>query len=299
MKIKSFRNEKRKQYYFKVFDGNGDQVLRSEAYNSKPARDNGIASFKTNAPISERYDSLTSSDGKFYFNVKAANHQIVATSLMFDSEEKRASVIAEIIAYASSAGSESSAPLPPPPPTEIQNLAATPKSTTEKSSSNTSSKKSDEKSKKSGKVLLLSQGYKAEAGRDNGIASVKKNAPIEKRYTNHDKDGKFFFTLKAGNHQEIARSTDFDSEGDRTKAIAVVMNGGGSMSDGKALDDYMNFDFYKDSGTGAKSGFDRFQKGDHDFHYFSFLTDDSRVILKSQGYKAPIIQLMMENIFSP
>ena len=323
MRIRSFRNEKRNQYYFRVFNSNDEQVLKSEAYEAKAGRDNGINSFKKNAPIRERYELLTSADGKFYFNIKAANHQIVATSLMFDSEEKRESVIAEIIAYATSAGgSGDTTP-------EVQNLAATPNPTDgnngndggkeqddyhdvsfyENSGTETASgfdrfQKGDDNyfyfSFKSddGKVLLLSQGYTAEAGRDNGINSVEKNAPIEKRYSTHTTDdGKFYFTLKAGNHQEIARSTDFDSEGDQNRAMSILMNGGGSMvepemmnasggGDGKELDDYMDCDFYEDAGTGATSGFDRFQKGDHNFHYFSFISDDGQVILKSQGYKA-------------
>ncbi len=323
MRIRSFRNEKKKQYYFRVFNSNDDQVLKSEAYEAKAGRDNGIDSFKKNAPNPESYERLTSSNGKFYFNVKAANHQIVATSLMFDSEEKRESVIAEIIAYATSAGGNSETT------SEVQNLAATPNPTKgnneseggkeqddyhnlsfyENSGTETGSgfdrfQKGDDNyyyfSFKSddGKVLLLSQGYTAEAGRDNGIASVEKNGTIEKRYSTHTTDdGKFYFTLKAGNHQEIARSSDFETESNRNKAMSILMNGGGTMAepeimnasgsgDGKELDDYMNRGFYEDTGTGTASGFDRFQKGDHNFHYFSFISDDGKVILKSQGYKA-------------
>ncbi len=321
MKIRSFRNEKKNHYTFKIFDSNDEQVLRSETYEAKAGRDNGVESFKKNAPIPERYERLTASNGKFYFNVKAANHQIVATSLMFDSEEKRESVIAEIIAYATSASGDKSTTSDP------QNLAASPSPTTEASKSDQDKEQDDYQevsfyedsgtdlesgfdrfqkgdnnyyyfSFKSddGKVLLLSQGYTSEAGRDNGIASVEKNATIEKRYTTHQEEGNFYFTLKAGNHQEIARSAEFDSEDDLNQAISILMNGGGSMivsnmvnamaGDGKELDDYLDFDFYQDSGTDTNSGFDRFQKGDHDFHYFSFMSDDGKVILKSQGYKA-------------
>ncbi|MFK8005035.1 MAG: DUF1508 domain-containing protein [Saprospiraceae bacterium] len=323
MRIRSFRNEKKNQYYFRVFNSIDEQVLKSEAYEAKAGRDNGINSFKKNAPFPERYERLTSTNGKFYFNVKAANHQIVATSLMFDSEEKRESVIAEIIAYATSAGGNSDKT------PDVQNLAATPNPTNE-NNGNKEGKEQDDYHDLSfyensgtdtvsgfdrfqkgndnyyyfsfksddGKVLLLSQGYTAESGRNNGIKSVEKNATVEKRYSIHNTDdGKFYFTLKAGNHQEIARSADFDSEIHRNRAMSILMNGGGAMTepemmkasgmgDGKELDDYMNCGFYEDSGTGAVSGFDRFQKGDHDFHYFSFISDDGKVIVKSQGYKS-------------
>ena len=63
-----------------------------------------------------------------------------------------------------------------------------------------------------GKVTLLSQAYASAAARNNGIASVKKNMKLEKRYRFTDrKKNKFGFALRAGNHQEIAKSCDFAS----------------------------------------------------------------------------------------
>jgi len=329
MRIRSFRNEKRKQFYFRVFNSLEKQVLRSEAYNSKAARNNGIESFKKNAPISERYERLTSSDGKFYFNIKAANHQVVATSLMFDSEDAQEEAIKEIIAYASSAGGDSKDSTTATAATAV-NLASS--SSPEATANADAAKEQDDYMDASfyqnsgtdtpsgfdsfqkgdnnfyyfsfksddGRVLLTSQGYTQESGRDNGIASVKKNAPTEKRYTlGTTDDGKFFFTLKAGNHQEIARSVDFDSEDEMKRAMGIVINGGGTMmevtkaaaappaansDDSKEQDDYMDADFYQTSGTDTKSGFDKFQKGDKDFHYFSFKSDDGKALLLSQGY---------------
>jgi uncharacterized protein YegP (UPF0339 family) len=319
MRIRSFRNEKKKQYYFRVFDANEEQVLRSEAYEAKAGRDNGIESLKNNAPTPERYERLTSSDGKFYFNVKAANHQVIATSLMFDSEEKRESVIAEIIAYATSArGGDSTAPDP-------QNLSSSPNPNSddsgndggkeqddyhdlsfyENSGTDTESgfdrfQKGDDNyyyfSFKSddGKVLLFSQGYTAEAGRDNGIASVEKNGKIEKRYTDHTTDdGKFFFTLKAGNHQEVARSCNFDTEDEMKRAMIIILIGGGAMvevvkaipkSSEVDMDDYRTFGFYKASGTDVQNGWDRFYSEKHREFYFSYKVDGDPILI-SEGYK--------------
>ncbi|MEM6966764.1 MAG: YegP family protein, partial [Bacteroidota bacterium] len=316
MRIKSFRNEKKKKYYFRVYNEQEDQILKSEAYNSKEARNNGIESFKANASISERYERKTAADGKFYFNIKAANHQVVATSLMFDIESEREATIEAIIAYATKSSSASA-----------QKLAATPKTTDATVTSDTSKEDDDymdvefyetsgtdttsgfDRFQKGdnnyhyfsfksddGKVLLLSQGYTQESGRDNGIASVEKNAIIESRYATHTTDdGKFFFTLKAGNHQEIAKSVVFDTEEAMQKAMAILMNGGGAMvetvakaaplaASGKEDDDYMEVEFYETLGTDTTSGFDRFQKGDNNYHYFSFKSDDGKVLLLSQGY---------------
>ncbi len=329
MRIRSFRNEKRKQFYFRVYNSQENQVLRSEAYNSKAARDNGIASFKKNAPISERYERLTSSDGKYYFNIKAANHQIVATSLMFDTEADQEAAIKEIIAYASSASDSSKSKTTEASSADTAlNVAASsaPSGDSDASkaqddymdadfyqNSGTDTGSGFDKFQKGdnnfyyfsfksddGRVLLTSQGYTQESGRDNGISSVEKNSPIEKRYTTGTTDdGKFFFTLKAGNHQEIARSVDFNSEDEMKRAMGIVINGGGAMvevakaapktestdgSDSKEQDDYMDAAFYQNSGTDTTSGFDKFAKGDDGFHFFSFKSDDGKVLLLSQGY---------------
>ncbi len=65
-----------------------------------------------------------------------------------------------------------------------------------------------------GTTFLRSEGYTTEQARDNGIASVKKNAPIEARWTKGTVlDGKYhYYALKAGNHQEIARSCYYKTE---------------------------------------------------------------------------------------
>ena len=319
MRIKSFRNEKRKQYYFRVYNGKEEQVIKSEAYNSKASRDNGISSFKKNAHLEERYERLTAADGKFYFNMKAANGQVIATSLMFDSEAQRDATIQEIIDYASSAGKKESvsiektaASAPPPTTTskavdEYQSLDFYKTSGTDTQSGFDSFQKGDDGAyyfsfkSDDGKVLLLSQAYGAEAGRDNGINSVKKNALIEERYSTHfSDDGKYYFSLKAGNHQEIARSVYFDSEEEINRALTIVMKGGGAMEEpkmqkaaampnapsGRTEDEYMDAAFYQESGTEVKSGFDRFQKGDDNAHYFSFKSDDGKVLLLSQAYTA-------------
>lgn len=55
-------------------------------------------------------------------------------------------------------------------------------------------------------VLMRSEGYSSTKARDNGIESVIKNRVIEKRYDVIEDDGKYYTILKAGNHQEIARS---------------------------------------------------------------------------------------------
>ena len=88
-----------------------------------------------------------------------------------------------------------------------------------------------------GDVYMRSQGYTSEAGRDNGIESVKKNRDNEERYANLDEGGSEFVILKAGNSQEIARSGPIGGRGwtnYRAAGIgAIGIAGGlGAMSGG-------------------------------------------------------------------
>ncbi len=62
-----------------------------------------------------------------------------------------------------------------------------------------------------GVPFLFSQAYQREMTRDKGIQSVIKNAAFEAQFERQDTEGGFYFSLKAGNKQEIARSRVFKS----------------------------------------------------------------------------------------
>ena len=58
-----------------------------------------------------------------------------------------------------------------------------------------------------GQIILSSEMYTTRAACENGIASVKKNAPDDSRYERKEAaNGKHHFNLKAGNHQVIGSS---------------------------------------------------------------------------------------------
>ena len=77
------------QYYFSLKADNGQKILGSEGYTTKAGCNAGIDSVKANATTDGRYDRKTSTNGKFYFNLKAANGQIIGTSEMYDSASGR------------------------------------------------------------------------------------------------------------------------------------------------------------------------------------------------------------------
>ena len=49
----------------------------------------GSSLFKKNSPEDGRYERLEAKNGKPYFNLKAANHQIIGTSQFYSSEAAR------------------------------------------------------------------------------------------------------------------------------------------------------------------------------------------------------------------
>ena len=77
------------QYYFSLKADNGQKILSSEGYTTKTACQNGIDSVKTNAKDDSKYDKKTSTNGKYYFNLKASNGQIIGTSEMYETSTGR------------------------------------------------------------------------------------------------------------------------------------------------------------------------------------------------------------------
>ncbi|MFL9832710.1 YegP family protein [Chryseobacterium terrae] len=63
-----------------------------------------------------------------------------------------------------------------------------------------------------GQVILTSQGYSSKAACENGIESVKTNAPDDTKYERKTaSDGSPYFVLKAGNGQIIGNSEMYSS----------------------------------------------------------------------------------------
>jgi uncharacterized protein len=77
------------QYLFALKAANGETILRSELYETRPSAQNGLASVQKNSPLDERYERKTTSDGRFYFTLNAADHQVIGTSPMYKSTDGR------------------------------------------------------------------------------------------------------------------------------------------------------------------------------------------------------------------
>ena len=64
-------------------------ILASEGYSSKASCKNGIESVRKNSAVESRFELKTSKNGKFFFNLKATNGQVVGTREMYESEASR------------------------------------------------------------------------------------------------------------------------------------------------------------------------------------------------------------------
>jgi len=94
MKVLLRKSQAVEPFSFVFQDSNGKTVLKSENYKAKDSAKNGIASVKKNCNEQKRYELKASKNGKFFFNLKAVNGQVVGTSAMFASKSERDNAIA-------------------------------------------------------------------------------------------------------------------------------------------------------------------------------------------------------------
>ncbi len=73
------------KFLFNLKAANGQIILSSQMYEAKPSAENGVESCRTNGVLDERFERATSSAGQPYFNLKAANGQVIGRSEMYSS----------------------------------------------------------------------------------------------------------------------------------------------------------------------------------------------------------------------
>ena len=94
-----------------------------------------------------------------------------------------------------------------------------------------------------GMVALRSEGYSSEKARENGMESVRKNRDIEERWSVVEMMKKWFLSLKAGNHQEIAKGGAFDTKAEAEAYLAFLLGksvGTAAPVQGKILSETRN-----------------------------------------------------------
>lgn len=72
-------------YQFNLKAVNGAVILTSEGYKAKSSCEKGIESTRKNSADDSKFEKKTSSDGKWYFTLKAGNGEILGLSEMYES----------------------------------------------------------------------------------------------------------------------------------------------------------------------------------------------------------------------
>lgn len=81
--------DKAGEFRFRLKASNGQSILASEGYKAKSGCTNGIESVKKNAFSDSNYERKSTNSGKFMFNLKAANNQIIGTSESYETAAAR------------------------------------------------------------------------------------------------------------------------------------------------------------------------------------------------------------------
>ncbi len=216
----AFYHEESQRHFFALLDADGKVLLKSEGYPQPAARENGIQSVIKNRTNREFY-SVKEEDGTYYLSLRAANYREIARSCNVGSEAEAMALTAYATGEQVRGGVQATAGVAAKERADdrvdddymaCKSYAGHVGDSEIVAFTHESGQHYFAWYDGEGNVLMRSEGYPTTAARDNGMASVRKNRDMEERYAIMEKMGRFFVILKAGNHQEIARSCPYDSE---------------------------------------------------------------------------------------
>jgi outer membrane protein OmpA-like peptidoglycan-associated protein/uncharacterized protein YegP (UPF0339 family) len=228
----AFQDEKTQLYFFALTDADGKILLKSEGYPQITSRENGIQSVIKNRANKDFYSIKRSDDGKFYLSLRAGNHREIARSSSFETDNEAFLLIPFTTGEKVRTLIRASAAMLVSPETDkkervnhkedddylsVKEYAGHPNVGQQGFAGLVPFRHANGQYyfawyDDDGNVLMRSEGYPTAAARDNGMASVAKNRDLEERYGVEPKLNRYFTFLKAGNHQEIARSGAFPTE---------------------------------------------------------------------------------------
>ena len=88
--------DKKGEFRFRLKASNGQIILASEGYKARSGCKNGIESVRNNVVDSSRFESKETKSGKFMFNLRAGNNQVIGTSESYNSAASRDNGIASV-----------------------------------------------------------------------------------------------------------------------------------------------------------------------------------------------------------
>lgn len=94
------------KHYFRLTAKNGQNILSSQGYASKASCKNGVESVKANGTSDDRFEVKEAANGKFHFNLLAANKQVIGKSQMYANKKSCQGGIQAVQRVAAEAGVE-------------------------------------------------------------------------------------------------------------------------------------------------------------------------------------------------
>ena len=84
------------QYMFNLKAANGEFIFTSELYHEKGSADDGIASVRQHCAEDGMYERSRSSDGQYYFVLRASNGQTIGRSELYKAKASMEKGIASV-----------------------------------------------------------------------------------------------------------------------------------------------------------------------------------------------------------
>ena len=193
-------------FYFSMTAANGQNVLRSQGYTKLASAQNGVASVLANGNDKRQFDVKQASNGDFYFNLRAANNEIIGTSQLYASKsnaERGARTVRALVRISRDASQ------------------AAPRRESFELFKGEDGKAYFHLRAGNGEIMLGSQGYTAAASARTGIASVLANGSDASSYEVFETEaGDYAIRLVAANGEVIARGESYSSKSNATRAVS-------------------------------------------------------------------------------
>ena len=81
------RPDAKGEFRFHLVAANGEEIMSSEGYTARASCLTGIESVRHHASDPDNYERTISASGRFHFNLRARNGEVIGTSQSYGSSE--------------------------------------------------------------------------------------------------------------------------------------------------------------------------------------------------------------------
>jgi uncharacterized protein YegP (UPF0339 family) len=198
------------QHYFHLIAKNGEKVLVSEGYATRVGAEAGVKACQKYGVEVNNFDLQQAKNGEYYFDLLAANGEVVGTSELYTTKSSAVKAIHAVAKVISASLEIAGAPIENPNFVSFKGIDG--KFYFHLRASN-------------GQIVLHSQGYASEKGAQSGIASVEANGATASNFGLREaSDGRQYFVLYAKNHKVIGVSQMYASAQGAKRGVDAVVN---------------------------------------------------------------------------